>query len=338
MMRSNRTAARRAQALALLSIAVGGSFAHFACVGSEPTVSGSTDAGGSDGPGIDGGSADASDGGGVDAGDADRARCNVTTPFTSSVLLKNVTTPADDFRITLSDDERIAYFKTVYSPDDAGAVHRIWTSTRTSASSDFATPVLADELNSPGSISGGPSLTPNGLTIYFFSNRPGGVNGSLDLWVATRGSTSQKFSQPGPLMTVNTASDETGPTIRSDGAELFFQRNSADLFHAQLVNGVFATPTQLTELSAPGVRDYPAISADGLTLYFKYVPQGSTAISTWMARRATTSDPFGSPTQVTELGAATPSWLSTDNCRLYVAQDRGDSGQGRDFYVYARLP
>ncbi len=68
-----------------------------------------------------------------------------------------------------------------------------------------------------------PAIARDGLEVFFASSRPGG-SGALDLWVATRSSTSAPWSTPvnlGP--TVNSAVIDARPAISFDGTQLYFQ-------------------------------------------------------------------------------------------------------------------
>jgi len=67
-----------------------------------------------------------------------------------------------------------------------------------------------------------PSISADGLELYFGSNRSGGY-GSADIWVTTRETTDDPWGTPvnlGP--TVNTAYGECGPSISADGLTLYF--------------------------------------------------------------------------------------------------------------------
>src|SRR5215211_6991678 len=68
---------------------------------------------------------------------------------------------------------------------------------------------------------GCPIQSPDGLSLYLASNRPGG-KGGLDIWVATRASSDEPWGQPADLPEpINSASDDFCPTpIQGDG--LFF--------------------------------------------------------------------------------------------------------------------
>ena len=81
------------------------------------------------------------------------------------------------------------------------------------------------ELNTPF-LDGCPIQSPDGLSVYMASNRPGG-EGLLDIWVARRGSTSAPFGAPENLgPPVNSAADDFCPTpVRERG--LFFVSREA---------------------------------------------------------------------------------------------------------------
>ena len=72
---------------------------------------------------------------------------------------------------------------------------------------------------------GTPCISPDGLSLYFASTRPGGV-GFHDLWVATRTSTTDEWSEPVHLgSAINSWADDYGPSISSDGLTLYFRSN-----------------------------------------------------------------------------------------------------------------
>lgn len=78
----------------------------------------------------------------------------------------------------------------------------------------------SSELNTP-SLDGCPIQSPDGLSLFMASNRPGG-KGGLDIWVATRQSTEAPWGAPQSLPEpINSASDDFCPTpVRGNG--LFF--------------------------------------------------------------------------------------------------------------------
>ena len=79
------------------------------------------------------------------------------------------------------------------------------------------------DLNTP-SLDGCPIQSPDGLSLYMASNRPGG-KGLLDIWVATRESTSDPFGAPVSLPEpINSAVDDFCPTPIHGGGLLFVSR------------------------------------------------------------------------------------------------------------------
>lgn len=81
------------------------------------------------------------------------------------------------------------------------------------------------ELNTPA-LEGCPFQSPNGLSLYLASNRPGG-KGGLDIWMSTRTSTSGPWSAPVNLgEPVNSAADDFCPTAVGKGGLFFVSREA----------------------------------------------------------------------------------------------------------------
>ncbi len=89
--------------------------------------------------------------------------------------------------------------------------------------SDWSAPVnLGPVINSAFSDQG-PAISKDGRSLYFTSNRPGGLGG-FDMYVSQREGVHEPWGSPvnlGP--TVNTTFDEGNPAFSSDGHFLFFQ-------------------------------------------------------------------------------------------------------------------
>jgi Tol biopolymer transport system component len=85
----------------------------------------------------------------------------------------------------------------------------------------FDPPSPVVELNT-GSNDQQPSVRRDGLELIFTSDRPGGI-GNLDLWVATRDSTSDPWSNLQNLSpSVNSTAMDGRPALSWDGTELYF--------------------------------------------------------------------------------------------------------------------
>jgi WD40 repeat protein len=79
------------------------------------------------------------------------------------------------------------------------------------------------DLNTPA-LDGCPIQAPDGLSLYMASTRPGG-HGLLDIWVATRASTSDGWGPPVNLPEpINSAADDFCPTPIHGGGLLFASR------------------------------------------------------------------------------------------------------------------
>jgi hypothetical protein len=83
----------------------------------------------------------------------------------------------------------------------------------------------SSEVNT-ASLDGCPIQSPDGLDLYMATNRPGGLGG-IDIWVASRSSTSQGFGAPANLgAPINSSADDFCPTP-VPGKGLFFVSSRA---------------------------------------------------------------------------------------------------------------
>ena len=98
----------------------------------------------------------------------------------------------------------------------------LWVTRRAARNDPWTEPVnLGPAINS-ASTDARPSISPDGLLLFFDSNRSGGF-GSLDLYVTRRATLSDSWSEPmnlGPL--VNTAGIEECARISADGSTLYW--------------------------------------------------------------------------------------------------------------------
>lgn len=191
-----------------------------------------------------------------------------------------------------------------------------------------ASPVLAKDFGNwadaqtieslPGSSSavntealeGCPIQSPDGMSLYMASNRPGGLGG-IDIWVAHRSSTSEGFGTPVNLgAPVNSSANDFCPTpVRGKG--LFFVSNraggcgGADIYFARLSpNHGWTTPAHLgCTVNSAGDEFSPAyVEEDGSgALYFSSNGSGSHDIY----RSVQQSDgTFATPQSVAELNTS----------------------------------
>ncbi len=103
-------------------------------------------------------------------------------------------------------------------PSGAGQFD-LFQASRPHRNSDFANLVNLRSVNSRHDDRGA-SLTPDGLTLLFESDRSGG-SGKTDIWVGTRATRDVEFGPP-HLVSINTPETESGPCLSFDGQTLFF--------------------------------------------------------------------------------------------------------------------
>ncbi len=162
----------------------------------------------------------------------------------------------------------------------------------TSNFSDWSEPVnLGSTINTTFNEQG-PTLSNDELSVYFGSDRPGGIGG-FDIWVSQRACKDCPSEAPlnlGPA--VNTASDETGPGLSGDGHLLFFRSTRpggaglGDVFLSKRANPKddfgWAVPVALgpdvnTAAAEAGAEFLQSAEDGAANLYFNRAPPGGTA-------------------------------------------------------------
>jgi serine/threonine protein kinase len=122
-----------------------------------------------------------------------------------------------------------------------------------------------------------PSISRDGLELYFCSNRPGGV-GNQDIWVTKRATRNAGWTAPANLgSTVNSAAFDQGTCLSSDGLTLFFDSTrrsgygGVDLYmirRASQLDQWEAAVNLGPIVNSPANERAAHISGDGATLYF----------------------------------------------------------------------
>ena len=210
-------------------------------------------------------------------------RATINDPWPVPVSLgPTVNSSYLDYGASLSSDGLELYFcgrrPGAYGEQD------IWVTTRPYKGADWGTPVnLGPPINTPD-FDWLPSITPDGLELYFSSDRPGGY-GRSDIWVATRASTNDEWEEPvnlGPV--VNSTVDDCYPCLSPDGLVLFFSdwatasgpyrpgglgRSDMWMTRRKSIVDPWEEPVNLGHnMNTSQYDDGPCISPDGSTLYF----------------------------------------------------------------------
>jgi hypothetical protein len=241
---------------------------------------------------------------------------------------------------TLTADLLEIYF-TVDVPGDSGDV---WFSTRGAADLPFAAPQPVAGVNTM-SFETSSAISADGLTLWFGSDRPGGV-GAVDVWVSTRPRRTDPWSTPLNVVALNSAVDDIPrpPGQHNLVMPLASQRNAGGVYQTYLaarsaVGAPFGAPALISELAFADRSTVDAsLTDDGLTLFFSSTPVArapdgaaptDAAVPTgdlYVAFRRSTNEPFSETQPLGDLNTPADErdpWLSPDGKLLFFTSDRG---------------
>lgn len=114
---------------------------------------------------------------------------------------------------------------------------------------------------------GHPALSPDGQTLYFVSDMPGG-SGGTDIWMCKRDG--DNWSKPSNMgSTINTSLNEMFPSINEDNVLYFASEGHAgygalDIFKTSENNGTWSTPINLQKPINSSYDDFAFAFAPGL--------------------------------------------------------------------------
>ena len=155
-----------------------------------------------------------------------------------------------------------------------------------------------------------PSISADGLTLYFDSDRPGGY-GDFDIYMTARPT---KNSPWGPSVNlgpkINSSAGEGSPCISGESLELYFSSErpggygGADIYVTRraTTNDPWGEPVNLGPVvNSTYNESFVCLSPDGLLLFFcdpiegTPRPGGYGGRDMWLTRRASLSDPWQTP-------------------------------------------
>jgi len=192
-----------------------------------------------------------------------------------------------------------------------------------------------------------PSISPDGLSLFFCSDRPGG-HGAHDTWVSTRSTTSETWGPPVNLgESVNGHSMDGSTTMPADGLSLYFASNrsggsgSQDIWVSmrERKGEPWSSPKNLGPIVNTSSFDWgPSISADGLSLFFDSTrPGGHGGFDIWVTTRKTVDDNWDAPVNLgpevnssSDEGAVS---ISADGLALFFISDRPGGYGLHDIWV-----
>src|SRR5262245_27501717 len=120
-----------------------------------------------------------------------------------------------------------------------------------------------------------PFISPDGMRLFFSSSRS--VDGEsakndLDIWFVEK--TANGWGEPQNLGSpVNTAEQETSPSVAADGTLYFASnrvgaRGGADIYRSRLVGGKYAEPENLEAINTADYDSNPCVDSRGERLFF----------------------------------------------------------------------
>jgi hypothetical protein len=268
-----------------------------------------------------------------------------------------VNSSARDQGPSISGDGLELYFSSTRS-GSAGR-YDLWVATRPTASDPWGEPVNLGPTVNSSDPEWAPSISADGLSLYFNSPRPGGYGGSWgDIWVTTRATKDDAWASPVNLgSTVNSSYQDITPGISADELELFFTSNrpgglgNQDMWVSRrgTKDDPWDTSVNLGPIVNSSANEHDAsISADGRMLFSgdyqtgPFRTGGYGAGDMWIMTRATVSDPWSIPVN---LGPTINSSafdghpvVSADGSTIFFMSDRPGGLGDHDLWQAPILP
>jgi hypothetical protein len=224
----------------------------------------------------------------------------------------------------------------------------LWVTTRATKEDDWGVPENLGSIVNTESVEVSPSISADGLTLFFDSDRSGGY-GNSDLWVTSRTATSEPWGEPiNPGPAINSYHKEFAPAYSSDGSTLYFcsNRSGSEIGWELLVTRRAATGNNWSIPFSPASTTgnpavfktlcNPNISADDLILFFDCTLPGCGAVDIWVTTRLDVSDVWARPinlgTTVNSMYNDATSCLSADGSTFYFGSDRPGGEGGWDLW------
>jgi Tol biopolymer transport system component len=218
----------------------------------------------------------------------------------------------------------------------------IWISTRPTPDAPWGEPVNAGAPINTEHNDFCPTMSRDGHTFYFASNRPGFCGGD-DIFTARRRADGWTDvtnlgcdTDGGPNSSANEASPFPSPVTGS----LFLsstRSGNSDIFQAPFHAGRYGLAEPVAELNTAAQDGHPNLSRDGRELYFFSTRAGNSDI--YVATRSRITEPFSTIDDVEQANSPSaesrPS-LSWDGATLYFGSDRPGGDGGADHYVITR--
>lgn len=209
-----------------------------------------------------------------------------------------------DAHPTVSTDQLSLYFTGGQGLGGEGG-RDLWVSRRVARSDPWGAPVNLGPVVNSGSHDDNPTLSPDGRSLYFASDRDG--LGGFDLFVSHREDPDDDLGWGAPVnlgSPINSAADETDAAVVAvagpGGQALYFASSrggTADLYAAvRGEDGAYEPAVLIPELNSEREDLNPTVSRDGRTIYFASNRLESLGMhDLWVATRQSPTHPWSTP-------------------------------------------
>ena len=260
-----------------------------------------------------------------------------------------INSPAEEGASCVSCDGLTLLFASRRDSDDRD----IWMATRSSIDKPWSPPRNLKTINDIGE-DNWPTLSPDGLTLVFFSSRPGGQGGP-DLWISTRDSTNAPWTRPSNLgPDVNSSAIDMSPQFSDDGLSIRFQSTRTFpkpqqkyVTRRSSLDSLEWTPAELFNREGLPNTDMSLHAGDRVALFYGTSRRDSSLKETLLQRsRSSVSDAWGSatPVEIPGNGEATRRserfsnpHISHDGRTIWFAAERPGGHGDRDIWMSRRV-
>jgi Tol biopolymer transport system component len=260
-------------------------------------------------------------------------RASVNNPWMPGVEINELSALGNVYTPSLTENELTIVFCGDNLSGGQGGLD-IWIATRADTNSPFNNITNVAAINGSAA-DAQPSITPDGLTLHFASNR--NDPGVAQLFRATRESLDVPFGNLEHLSFFDSPGSSLGfPFMSSDGKAFYFAKSvdgqPADIYVSYSFipePNQWSQPVPLTEVNTDTAEEWtPFLSFDALTLYFSRVRSSTFFYGRiFEAKREKPFGPFTTIREISELNELNTHvfipWVSADNLRMYYVTDPG---------------
>jgi len=247
----------------------------------------------------------------------------------------------------------LSMFITIFNRPGGSGSDDLWVSTRPTTDDPWGEPVNLGTKVNTSVPDGYPSISADGLTLYFGANSRSGGRGQDDIWMTTRLSKDDPWEKAVNLGSpVNTGGSEFSQCISADGLSLYFGSTwsggsgNRDLWLTtrETISDNWSEPMNLgTVVNSSDFEQTPSISLDGNTLFFASGRTGGSGSGDlWMTRRNAIDGSWTTPVNLgdavnTSSVEVSPS-ISSDGRTLYFSSNRSGGSGNRDLWKVSIKP